>query len=140
MQTHNTAISLHTKNSVDEFWRLVDSIRWSADESDADSIRHELMQQLSPSDAKKMKRIATFYVMQLVNQMMQWHSYNEISKMYSLPLLEGAASNIIGGGQFNFDEYVRSPQYIVSELKNVNVGNTFLDALPDEDEYFRTSN
>jgi hypothetical protein len=138
MQIHSSAVSRFSKDQINEFWRVVDSINWP-ERQDATVVRSDLMMQMSPRSAEVTKRIATFYALNLVNEFKSWQHSQDDTKTYNLYDLECAASNVIGGGKINYEEYFKSPHYLVNEVDAVDVANNFLHSLPTEDDYYTTT-
>lgn len=138
MQIHSSAVSRFSKDQINEFWRVVESINWQ-ERQDAAVVKNDLMTQMSPRSADVTKRIALFYVLNLVNEFKNWQHTQQDDKMYNLYDLECAASNVIGGGKINFEEYFKAPNYLLGEIEQVDVANNFLHSLPTEDDYYNTS-
>ena len=135
MQIHNSATSRFSKEQISEFWRVVDSINWQ-DRQNAVAVKNDLMMQMSPRTADVTKRIAMFYVLNLVNEFKNCESIQNSMPTYNLYDLECAASNVLGGGKINYEEYFKSPQYLLNALEQVDVVNNFLRSLPSEDDYY----
>lgn len=138
MQIHNSAASRFSKEQISEFWRVVDSINWQ-ERQNAVAIKSDLMMQMSPRTADVTKRIAMFYVLNLVNEFKNWQHSQGDNTMHNLYDLECAASNVLGIGKLNYEEHFKTPQYLISELEQVDASNNFLRSLPSEDDYYSIS-
>lgn len=138
MQIHSSAASRFSKDQINEFWRVIDSINWP-ERQDATVVKSDLMMQMSPRSADINKRIATFYALNLVNEFKNWQHIQDDTKTYNLYDVECAASNVIGGGKINYEEHFKSPQYLISEINSVDIANNFLRSLPSEDDYYSSS-
>lgn len=137
MQIHSIADSKFTHNSVNEFWRTIDSINW-ADRQDSVGIREDLIISMSPREAQRLKSIATFYIINLVSEFKTWQTTVGDTQTYDLFVLEALASNIIGGGRLNYDEFYKHPKYMKVEYANADISNSFLLSLPSDDNYYRS--
>lgn len=135
MQIHNSAASRFSKEQISDFWRLVDSINWR-DRQNAAAIKSSLMMQMSPRTADITKRIATFYILNLVNEFKNWQHNQDDYSMHNLYDLECAASNVLGDGKITYEEYYKQPRYMLNEIEQVDVLNNFLRSLPSEDDYY----
>ena len=135
MQIHDTANSRFSKAKVEEFWRMVDSIKWE-DGRNAESIKLDLMKIVSPTAAETNKRIAFFYALHLVDLFKTWQRNIGDEQRYDIVDLEFAASNVVGGGKFNYDQFITEPRYLASELQCVSVDDNFIKCLPSDDDYY----
>jgi hypothetical protein len=135
MQIHNSAASRFSKEQISDFWRLIDSINWR-DRQNAAAIKGDLMMQMSPRTADVTKRIATFYVLNLVNEFKNWQHSQDDYSMHNLYDLECAASNALGDGKITYEEYFKQPHYMLNEIEQVDALNNFLHSLPSEDDYY----
>lgn len=131
MQIHNSAASRFCKEQISEFWRMVDSINWQ-ERQNAIAVKSDLMMQMSPRTADVTKRIAMFYILNLINEFKN----NVADEEYNLYDLECAASNVIGNGKLNYEEYFKSPQYLINDIEQVDAYNNFFHCLPSEDDYY----
>lgn len=135
MQIHSNAINRFSKDEINEFWRVVESINWP-DRQDAAVVRSDLMMQMSPRTAETTKRIAVFYILNLVNEFKSWQHGEDIQTAFNLHDLECAASNVIGAGKLNYEEYFKQPNYLVDDVEHVDIANNFLLCMPTEDDYY----
>lgn len=135
MQIHNTAEGKFSKTRVEEFWRLVEGIKWESGRSAA-AIKMDLMKIIGPTAAISNKRIALFYALNLVNEFTRWVQQEEITEKYDLVCVEIAAGNVIGGGKYNYEQYLQNPKYLVSELENISLDDNFIKSLPTDDDYY----
>jgi hypothetical protein len=135
MQTHDNANSRFSKTKVEEFWRLVDSIKWENGRN-AESVKTDLMKLVSSTTAETNKRIAVFYALQLVDAFRQWHASTQATERYDAVDLEFAASNAVGGGKFNYNQFIAEPRCLASEISNTSIEDNFLKCLPSEDDYY----
>lgn len=137
MQIHNSAASRFSKDQINEFWRVVDSINWQ-ERQNAVAVKGDLMTQMSPRTADVTKRIAMFYILNLVNEFKNWQHNQDDYSTHNLYDLECAASNVLGGGKLNYEEFFKTPHYLQNELDQVDALNNFLRSLPSEDDYYTT--
>lgn len=135
MQTHDNAKKQFTETSINDFWRTVESINWP-EKQDALAINQDIKKSFTPRGADKMKKIAMFYILNLVSEFKTWQVNNGNHKEYNLYDLECAASNVVGGGKLNYDEFSKHPQYLETEFAQLAINNSFWVALPAEDEYY----
>lgn len=135
MQIHDTANSRFSKLKIEEFWRMVEGIKWEEGRN-AETIKMDLMKIMTPSYAEINKRIAYFYMLHLVDEFKKWHHHDKNEEKYDVVDLEFAASNVIGGGKFNYDQIVAAPQYLANEVSIVSIEDNFLKCLPTDDDYY----
>ena len=135
MQIHDTANSRFSKPKVEEFWRMVEGVKWEEGRS-AETVKLDLMKIMTPSCAETNKRIAYFYALHLVDSFKRWQHTMGDEEKYDMIDLEFAASNAIGGGKFNYDQFITSPQYLAAEVSNVSIDDNFMKCLPTDDDYY----
>lgn len=135
MQIHDTANSRFSKAKVEEFWRMVDSINWEEGRN-AESVKSDLMKIVSPTAAETNKRIAFFYALHLVDLFKIWHRNAEDDQQFDIVYLEFAASNVVGGGKFNYDQFLIEPKFLANEVQSVSVDDNFSKCLPSDDDYY----
>lgn len=135
MQIHSIASGKFTANGVDEFWRTVDSINWP-ERQDSMGIREDLIKSISPREAVRLRTIATFYMINLVSVFKTWQTAAGDPQSYDLFALESLASNIVGGGKLNYDEYYNNPKYVKVECANIDISNDFILSLPSDENYY----
>lgn len=135
MQIHSIADGKFTANGVNEFWRTVDSINWP-ERQDSVGIREDLIKSISPREAVRLRTIATFYMINLVSAFKTWQTAVGDSQSYDLFVLESLASNIVGGGRLNYEEYFKTPKYMKADLSTVDISNDFFLSLPSDENYY----
>ena len=135
MQIHDTANSRFSKHKVEDFWRMVEGIKWE-DGYCAETIKLDLMKVMTPSVAENNKRIAYFYTLHLVDAFKLWQHTTSNDENYDMIDLEFAASNVVGGGKFNYDQFIAAPQYLAAEANNVSIDDNFAKYLPTDDDYY----
>jgi hypothetical protein len=136
MKIHKAADEKFGTATIEEFWRLVSSVMWDSSKF-ASHIRNELKKMLSPRRAETMREVLQYYSYGLI---VQYKRYLISSLVHNnevdLQEAEDAASNIIGGGKMNYDEFMNRPQMMQSEIEEVHIGNNFKLAIPTESDYF----
>ena len=135
MQIHSLAADTFGKEQVEEFWRIVASINWPENQN-ALNIRADLLEQLSPRAAKITREICDFYMRALVQRLNDWRKATNDTKELSMLSVELAASNAVGGGQQNYDEYLKNPGFLTFEVNDVDTWDHFSYCIPAEDDYF----
>lgn len=137
MQIHDTANSRFSKPKLEEFWRMVEGVNWEEGRN-AESVKMDLMKIMTPSSAETNKRIAYFYALHLVDEFKKWQRRTNDETRYDLVDLEFAASNVIGGGKFNYDQFITAPHYLAGEAISASVDDNFMKCLPTDDDYYQS--
>lgn len=117
---------------------MVDSIKWEEGRN-AESVKADLMKVVSPTSAETNKRIAYFYALHLVDLFKTWQRNSGDIQRYDIVDLEFAASNVVGGGKFNYEQFLIEPRYLASEHQTVSVDDNFIKCLPSDDDYYYAS-
>lgn len=127
---HEIANNQFTKEKVDDFWRVIESVRWDGDQS-VYEIRNNLMTMMSPTTASLYNKILTAYATALLKV----HEHNIDNEITNAAAQLGAF-NEVGLGKLNYDTVVNSESWYI-ELRDSD--NSFENAIPDEDDYYFTS-
>lgn len=114
---------------------MVEGVKWEEGRN-AETIKMDLMKIMTPSTAETNKRIAYFYALHLVDEFKKWQHRAGDEETYDVVDLEFAASNVIGGGKFNYDQFIATPQYLAAEVSNVSIEDNFMKCLPTDDDYY----
>lgn len=123
---HSTSVQ-----AEQEFWRLIASINWE-ENPNAVGVKNKLKKWITPLTATKMRAVLLHFTKQLVEAYIQSPDREEVN----LADLEFAASNIVGRGSFEYDQYMMCPSLIKHEIEDVDVVDNFLLAFPTDDDYF----
>ena len=138
MQIHNDAISRFGESTVSSFWKIVESIGWD-ENSVPRVIKADLMAMLSPREADTYKRICTFYTLNLLSELaVDMRKYGEGRPPNPLRM-ERAASNAVGGGKLNYEEYTKQTSLVLRDCRCEALEAGFSESLPDEEDYYSQS-
>lgn len=137
MQNHSGAEQKFSKSSVDEFWRVVESIDWPS-RKNASAIRMDLMRILSPKAASQCDTILRFYIDELYQIFLSWESKQD--EFYGKPAnkhdIRVAAGNAVGGGRFEYDQFCLTPNSLLHEITQIQQDNCFVQVFPTDDDYY----
>ena len=129
-----TARWQRTAFSETNFWAIVEGLGWGRRTTDYDAIQKDLMNRLSPQQAKKMRGIFDKKKGELSRAISQWERSND-----DLPVSDDGYSDllahIVGMGRKEFEKTLRNPELAYERAKKYDYKESFAYALPYESDY-----
>lgn len=116
----------YDKNTLNNFWSFVESVNYSSNSSDAESVRKDFLKKLSPYTAETYKEICDDLAYDL---------YRKVTDK-NVPLFLYASYEAIAKGSEYYNMCTQKPDTIVTFSTTIDALNHFGNCLPTEDDYF----
>ena len=116
----------YDKNTLNNFWSFVESVNYSSNSSDAESVRKDFLKKLSPYTAETYKEICDTLAYDL---------YRTVTDK-NVPLFLYASYEAIAKGSVYYEMCLEKPETIVTFSTTIDALNHFGNCLPTEDDYF----
>lgn len=116
----------YDKNTLNNFWSFVESVNYSSNTSDAESVRKDFLKKISPYVAESYKEICDSLAYDL---------YRKVTDK-NTPLYLYASYEAIAKGSDYYDMCLHKPETVVTLSSSIDALNHFGNCLPTEDDYF----
>lgn len=118
---------IETKD-LTQFWNFVETLCWN-ETLDSYTMKQDIMKRYSPLQIEKFLNVCKTLSKNLV----------DVYKHAGLNVSYFGASNIVGQGKDNYEQYIRPPINILiinESTLNATFNNCFLSVIPCVDDYF----
>ena len=119
-------IKKYGKDSINEFWNFVEKINFDSSVADAESIKHALLKQISPTAAERYRDICNDYAYELCSK----------AKSSNIPIMMYTAYDTIAKGRDFFDVCAQKPTTFTVQTTQSSALNHFGNIFPTEDDYY----